>query len=1443
MDFVIRPHLLSDRDAEHLEVPAGTSLAQMVSAFPWPTGVINQVVVLVNGEMMPRAWWGRIRPKQGALVLVTVRLEGGQKSKGILALVAAIAITVTAPYLAELAVGQIGWTTAGAGYKAIVAGIAVLGNLAISAIFKPPPVRTAAAENFEVSNAYSFGGQSNPARPYGPILKVYGRHRVYPDICAAPYTTVEGDNNYFTGIYSFGYSPLLIEDIRIGTTSIWNYKDVQIKIHDQYLAGQPLDFYKTDVWQDGYSLTLVQWVPTVITTRPETDSAQIDIAYLKGLGYFNDRGGIEGRMSSQTIYFKETTSGTWQPLGNYAWVSISEGGLNNWYTGQLQAEYITDIGWAFPAGKRYGFAAKWDNAVFPSPGSWINIAGFYATVESANANILNLTEGLPYTIRYSKPYSGGWVPVTSAHPQLDTWYVWRATASPFVVALHIGFPYKARWDIKIEQIDDVPTDTRYAGQRAIVAVKSFASGVAPVAPDVPVTLMEIRIKATDQLSGTLDNLNAVATSVLPGWNGETFEYKATRNPAEIFLDLLRGPANKRPIPDSRIDFATIKRWKERNERIETGFSQPNAYCDFVVDKSYTLWELLSSVASNGRAMPTMKDNKYSVIIDEENLTPVQTFTPRNSWGLTSQKAFLDIPHGLRVKWIDPSADYKQADGIVYSPGYNLSNATVFEEYQTFGITTWEQAIREGRVTLARGMLQQEQFNLSTDIENIICTRGDLVYVVHDVLKVGGWSARIEAINGLNVTLDSDMKMFEDPFGVRFRSDQAVISNVIAATVVDNRTLGCASVPSTAKVGDLILYGTTGKVEGKYFVKAVRPGKDLTAQIDFIEYAPGIYDAERGTIPPYIPQPGSTESFTPQPVRNLTARVIAWIDKRIPKADAYLQWDVPDTRGFLPSYYLIYQIFPDGTRTEVGRASDTSFQVLAGVETWKEPFYGASIPYEVVPVWPGYQGPAAGVSVQLPADTIRNPDPLASVSAEVLARTVRVSWPASADPYLEFYVIRYGPAGSTWDDNAATERKIKANTIDLGAIFLAGDWLVFAAMEDIYGLRSSDVSGAFTIERPKQVPVAGNSVGNTAFLRWGTLTGTVSGEWTAQTSFQIEYYEIVKSKLAAAYLRKGSSKPFRLPHSLGVIQPETFAKIESRASKAAPVYVGKYSGEFAVLDEQQPGEWEYCIAGVDYAGNRADPACLILTLAPPDNYFLLDQIDNLLPEPETTETNVADSGVPFNWIAPVNTTETWTQHFAGPGWQTINDQIAAGFPIYAQPANTTPALVSWEYDYINPLPPLMVSADATYDVLAPAPTVTMRLWAKLSGGTTWILMQQAQDSASSLLPANTRYVKVDTEVATSPDKKGLVLLTNVSYRIDVKYKDDSGIATTAADGQAVVVFNVDFVDIRGVSITSMDANITYGRAIIAFDQQSMTVYTFGATGLPAGGKFSWIVKGV
>lgn len=36
------------------------------------------------------------------------------------------------------------------------------------------------------------------------------------------------------------------------------------------------------------------------------------------------------------------------------------------------------------------------------------------------------------------------------------------------------------------------------------------------------------------------------------------------------------------------------------------------------------------------------------------------------------------------------------------------------------------------------------------------------------------------------------------------------------------------------------------------------------------------------------------------------------------------------------------------------------------------------------------------------------------------------------------------------------------------------------------------------------------------------------------------------------------------------------------------------------------------------------------------------------------------------LAPINLGETWAEHFASRGWDTIREQVEAGYPIYAQP---------------------------------------------------------------------------------------------------------------------------------------------------------------------------------
>jgi hypothetical protein len=51
----------------------------------------------------------------------------------------------------------------------------------------------------------------------------------------------------------------------------------------------------------------------------------------------------------------------------------------------------------------------------------------------------------------------------------------------------------------------------------------------------------------------------------------------------------------------------------------------------VFDAKTSLYDALSRVARLGRAMVSLRDLKFSVVIDEPHTVPVRMFTPRNSW--------------------------------------------------------------------------------------------------------------------------------------------------------------------------------------------------------------------------------------------------------------------------------------------------------------------------------------------------------------------------------------------------------------------------------------------------------------------------------------------------------------------------------------------------------------------------------------------------------------------------------------------------------------------------------------------------------------------------------------------------------------------------------------------------------------------------------------------
>jgi hypothetical protein len=86
------------------------------------------------------------------------------------------------------------------------------------------------------------------------------------------------------------------------------------------------------------------------------------------------------------------------------------------------------------------------------------------------------------------------------------------------------------------------------------------------------------------------------------------------------------------------------------------------------------------------------------------------------------------------------------------------------------------------------------------------------------------------------------------------------------------------------------------------------------------------------------------------------------------------------------------------------------------------------------------------------------------------------------------------------------------------------------------------------------------------------------------------------------------------------------------------------------------------------------------------------------------------------LAPVELRETWSDHFASRGWNTVQDQIDAGFPYFIQPVPEKGSYVE-TIDYGTVLNNVIVNIDWTTIPIAGTVTVTCKVESSLDG-LTW-----------------------------------------------------------------------------------------------------------------------------
>lgn len=387
-----------------------------------------------------------------------------------------------------------------------------------------------------------------------------------------------------------------------------------------------------------------------------------------------------------------------------------------------------------------------------------------------------------------------------------------------------------------------------------------------------------------------------------------------------------------------------------------------------------------------------------------------------------------------------------------------------------------------------------------------------------------------------------------------------------------------------------------------------------------------------------------------------------------------------------------------------------------------------------------------------------------------------------------YTIRYGTTSSTWT-TATPLTTTKSTTYNVKANWL-GTRRFFVAAVDLKG--NIGTVGYFDaiVNAPTQPVISQQVIDNNVLLRWNDCTQTLP----------LDSYE----------LRRGSTW-------------------------AGGTVIGTKKGQFTTVFEITSGNFTYWLAGIDLAGNYGTPGSVLAVVNQPPDYVQSYSEDSTF---SGTRTNTAiDTGT---LVAAVNTAETWQSHFTTRSWTTLQDQVTAGFPVYAQPSATSGSYVE-EIDIGAVLASSKITSALSSTNVIGSTTITPTLSVKTTAGGAWT----DYPGVELVYATNFRYVKVAYAFA-SAGGNDLLRISRLSIKLDKKLRSDTGTGTANSGdvGGTTVTFNVPFIDIEGISVTpsGTTAVIAVYDFVDAPNPTSFKVLLFNTSGTRVSGGFSWQVRG-
>lgn len=573
-----------------------------------------------------------------------------------------------------------------------------------------------------------------------------------------------------------------------------------------------------------------------------------------------------------------------------------------------------------------------------------------------------------------------------------------------------NFPSRARWQIRLTMLTPETTRDEVVRNTVWAALQTLRPEY-PIAFGQPLALIAMRIKATNQISGALDNVSAMVSRICPDYDTATGTWitRATANPASACRHALQCAANPRPEPDAGVDLAMLADWHDFC-RIK------NLRYDRVIDETQTsLRDVISQIAAAGRAAPRHDGMRWGVVVDRPQSLVVDHISPRNSRDFRTSRQYFQPPHALRVKFQDHANDYRDAERLVRWPGYS-GEITLTEALDAPGLTRADDVWRMARRRMYEALHRPDIYQVMQDGAARVATRGDLVMLSNDVIDSVQIAARVLEVAGRMIRIDEPVDIVSgQSYGIRYRTFDAAdtigISHVRIVEAEPGRSdiltvTGSGPMPP---VGGLVLFGLASQESRPVIVTGVEAGEDMSCMLRMVDAAPQIdtlLDAE--TVPAWSSRVGAELGPSAlQPPAPRFRRVRHGLAQT--GADNRIDYELVPGQGPVPThrYHLRH-------RLEGGAWTTISMPVANGGGTLT---YASGATVEMQPRGisssdvEGPWGPAltivvgsgdAPIPVALPGDSI-----------SVLAQPggARVEFSTAADPHVE-YVQLYQSRSST-----------------------------------------------------------------------------------------------------------------------------------------------------------------------------------------------------------------------------------------------------------------------------------------------------------------------------------------------------------------------------------------------------------------------------------------------